>query len=65
RKDGLSRIDEFEARHVEETGTKLLQRSQVVADAVKANKLALVYLTYKLADGRVVLHGHVGDIDNS
>ncbi|MBN7538876.1 carbonic anhydrase, partial [Mycobacteroides abscessus subsp. massiliense] len=23
-----------------------------------------VYLTYKLADGRVVLHGHVGDIDN-
>ncbi|MBN7541099.1 carbonic anhydrase, partial [Mycobacteroides abscessus subsp. massiliense] len=21
-----------------------------------------VYLTYKLADGRVVLHGHVGDI---
>ncbi|ORA56084.1 carbonic anhydrase, partial [Mycobacteroides franklinii] len=25
-------------------------------------KLALVYLTYKLADGRVVLHGHVGDI---
>ncbi|RWU57702.1 carbonic anhydrase, partial [Mycobacteroides abscessus subsp. abscessus] len=20
--------------------------------------------TYKLADGRVVLHGHVGDIDN-
>ncbi|WP_286142010.1 hypothetical protein [Mycobacterium sp. D16Q16] len=31
RKDGLTRIDEFEARHVEETGTKLLQRSQVVA----------------------------------
>ncbi|MCA4713888.1 carbonic anhydrase, partial [Mycobacteroides abscessus] len=27
-------------------------------------KLAIVYLTYKLADGRVVLHGHVGDIDN-
>ncbi|MCA4715206.1 carbonic anhydrase, partial [Mycobacteroides abscessus] len=25
-------------------------------------KLAIVYLTYKLADGRVVLHGHVGDI---
>ncbi|MBL3736707.1 carbonic anhydrase, partial [Mycobacteroides abscessus subsp. massiliense] len=23
---------------------------------------AIVYLTYKLADGRVVLHGHVGDI---
>ncbi|WP_052621659.1 carbonic anhydrase, partial [Mycobacteroides abscessus] len=62
RKDGLSRVDEFEARHVEETGTKLLQRSQVVADAVKAKKLAIVYLTYKLADGRVVLHGHVGDI---
>ncbi|MDB2207839.1 carbonic anhydrase, partial [Mycobacteroides abscessus] len=40
RKDGLSRVDEFEARHVEETGTKLLQRSQVVADAVKAKKLA-------------------------
>ncbi|OHT78096.1 carbonic anhydrase, partial [Mycobacteroides saopaulense] len=55
RKDGLSRIDEFEARHVEETGTKLLQRSQVVADAVKSKKLAIVYLTYKLADGRVVL----------
>ncbi|RIT40997.1 carbonic anhydrase, partial [Mycobacteroides abscessus subsp. massiliense] len=27
-------------------------------------KLAIVYLTYKLADGRVVLHGHVGDIDS-
>lgn len=63
RKEGLSRLDEIEARHVQETGVKLLQRSRVIADAVQSGKLAMVYLTYRLDDGRVVVRGHVGDID--
>ncbi|WP_326544958.1 carbonic anhydrase [Mycolicibacterium sp. ND9-15] len=62
RRDGLSRVDEFEARHVTETGAQLLARSTTVADRVAAGELAIVGVTYQLADGRVVLRNHLGDI---
>lgn len=62
RKKGLSTPDELGGWHVEETGIKLLQRSQIIAEAVRDKKAAIVYLTYQLADGRAVLRGHVGDI---
>jgi len=62
RRDGLTRVDEFEARHVIETGTQLAARSTAIAERVKAGTLAIVGLTYHLADGRVVLRDHVGDI---
>jgi carbonic anhydrase len=62
RREGLTRVDEFEARHVVETGTQLLSRSNAIADKVKSGDLAIVGVTYHLADGRTVLREHLGDI---
>jgi carbonic anhydrase len=62
RSDGLSRVDEFEARHVIETGVQLLARSALINERVAAGTLAIVGLTYHLADGKVVLREHLGDI---
>jgi len=65
RKEGLTRIDEFEARHVEETGRILMARSRIVADNVAAGRLGIVGLTYRLADGRVTIRGSLGDVEAS
>ena len=62
RRDGLSRVDEFESRHVIETGTQLLARSTAIAEQIKNGDLAIVGVTYRLADGRIVLREHLGDI---
>ncbi len=62
RRDGLTRVDEFEARHVAETGAQLLARSTLIAERVEAGILAIVGLTYHLSDGRVALRHHLGDI---
>jgi carbonic anhydrase len=62
RREGLTRVDEFETRHVIETGTQLLSRSHAVAGRVERGELAIVGLTYRLADGRVTLREHLGDI---
>ncbi|KKF02127.1 carbonic anhydrase [Mycolicibacterium obuense] len=62
RREGLTRVDEFEARHVTETGRQLLSRSTIVSNAVSEGRLAIVGLTYHLADGQVVLRDHIGDI---
>jgi carbonic anhydrase len=62
RREGLTRVDEFEARHVTETGVQLMARSTAIADRVGSGDLAIVGLTYHLADGKVVLRDHLGDI---
>lgn len=62
RRDGLDRVDEFEARHVIETGNQLLNRSTAIAAAVSSGDLAIVGLTYHLADGLANLRDHLGDI---
>lgn len=62
RKEGLTRVDEFEARHVNETAKQLVSRSKAVSDGVAAGTLAIAGVTYHLADGRAVLRDHVGDI---
>jgi carbonic anhydrase len=62
RRDGLSRVDEFETRHVIETSAQLMSRSAAIAARVNASSLAIVGLTYDLADGRVALRDHLGDI---
>ncbi|MDJ0455488.1 carbonic anhydrase [Gordonia amicalis] len=62
RSEGLTRVDEFEARHVVETGRLLMQRSRIIADRISTGKLAIVGLTYKLSEGRVSLQGVFGDI---
>ena len=65
RRDGLSRVDEFETRHVIETGSQLLARSIAIADRIDNGELAIVGVTYRLADGRIVLREHLGDIGQS
>jgi carbonic anhydrase len=62
RREGLTRIDEFETRHVTETATQLIARSTAIAERVTAGTLAIVGVTYQLADGRVTLRGYLGDI---
>jgi carbonic anhydrase len=62
RRDGLSRVDQFEERHVRETVAQLLSRSTAIAERVAAGTLAVAGLAYHLADGRAVLLNHVGDI---
>ena len=65
RRQGLSRVDEFEAHHVLETAAQLMSRSSAIADRVDKAQLAIVGLTYHLADGRVVLRDCIGDIGES
>lgn len=65
RRDGLARVDEFEARHVIETGTQLVARSSLVKDRIEGGSLAIVGLTYHLADGKVALRANLGDIGES
>ncbi|ORV46545.1 carbonic anhydrase [Mycolicibacter engbaekii] len=62
RRDGLSAVDEFEARHVNETVSMLASRSTVIANGIAAGSLAVVGATYHLADGRVSARDHLGDI---
>ena len=62
RRDGLTRVDEFEARHVTETAAQLRRRSTAIAERVAAGALAIAGVTYQLADGRVVLRDYLGDI---
>ncbi len=40
----------------------MLSRSTAIAEAIAAGSLAIVGLTYHLADGQVVLRDHIGDI---
>lgn len=62
RREGLTRVDQFEARHVVETGAQLLARSSAIAARVDAGSLAIVGVTYRLADGRAVLRNHIGNV---
>lgn len=62
RRDGLTRVDEFEARHVNETAAQLGRRSTAITERLESGTVAIVGLTYRLADGRVVLRDYLGDI---
>lgn len=50
---GKYAIDEITELHVQDTINEMLTRSQVIADAVKAGKLAVVGANYKLVEGDV------------
>ncbi|WP_040788183.1 carbonic anhydrase [Nocardia paucivorans] len=62
RREGLSSVDELEARHVVETGRLLMQRSMIISQRVATGECAIACVTYKLADGQVKLHRVVGNI---
>lgn len=62
RGEGLTRVDEFEMRHVTETGKLLVERSRIIADRVAEGKLAVIGLNYHLNDGAATLSSVIGDI---
>jgi carbonic anhydrase len=62
RHSGLTGIGQFIAKHVSETVTQLRIQSAPVAERLAAGTLAVVGATYRLADGRVVLQEHLGDL---
>lgn len=62
RGEGLTRVDEFEAKHVNETGKLLMDRSRIIAERVAEGRLAIVGLNYHLNDGAVNMSGLIGDI---
>lgn len=62
RREGLSSVDELEARHVVETGRLLMQRSMIISQRVATGECAIACVTYKLAEGQVKLHKVVGNI---
>ncbi|MDF0532195.1 carbonic anhydrase [Tsukamurella sp. 8F] len=62
RREGLSSVDEFTSRHVQETGAMLMERSKIISERVRDGRAAIVGLTYELAEGRVHLRGVLGDI---
>ncbi|GAB09709.1 carbonic anhydrase [Gordonia araii NBRC 100433] len=64
RAKGKTRLDEFEAEHVVETGRLLMQRSQLIRQRVDSGEVAILGLTYHLADGRVALRDVLGDVDD-
>ena len=62
RRDGLSRVDEFEERHVRETVAQLVARSSAIAERVAAGTLGIAGITYRLAEGHAALVDRRGDI---
>jgi len=65
RRQGLTKVDEFEAHHVSETAAQLLSRSTAILERIPTGDLAIVGVTYHLADGRVVLRERVGEVGES
>ncbi len=62
RREGLSTVDELEARHVAETARVLMERSQIISNAVEAGRCAIAGVTYQLEDGRAHLNQVIGNI---
>lgn len=65
RREGLRTTDDFEARHILETGELLQQRSKIISERIDAGELAIVGVTYKLSDGRAYLRSVIGDVDDT
>jgi carbonic anhydrase len=59
---GKHDIDEITELHIQDTINELLTRSKLIADAVKAGKLALVGANYKLSLGEIHPIVLVGEI---
>ncbi|MGW0251586.1 carbonic anhydrase [Nocardia goodfellowii] len=63
RRAGLTEVEEFEVRHVEETARLLMRRSSTIADRVAVGDLAIACATYRLVDGHAQLRSAIGALD--
>jgi carbonic anhydrase len=64
RRDGLRTVNEFVARHVDETAAQLVERSTAISERVAAGSLAVVGATYHLADGQVERRDGLGAVSH-
>ena len=60
---GLTSTDQVEAEHVRQTMRLLAERSMILADRLTDGSLAIIGLTYSLADGRASVLDRIGRID--
>ena len=60
--DGLPDISEVVREHLRDTVAELLERSELISDAVAAGTLAVVGANYRLAEGRVVPDVMIGSL---
>ncbi len=63
--DGLPDISEVVREHLRDTVAELLERSELISDAVAAGTLAVVGANYRLAEGRVVPDVMIGSLATS
>jgi len=61
-RQGLTSADEIEAEHVRQTVQLLVDRSAVLATAVREGRCAVVGLVYRLVEGKVSVVETVGDL---
>lgn len=61
---GEHSIEQFTARHVSDTIQELVERSEIIANAVAAGKLAVVGANYRLEQGEVSLIAQKGSLEN-
>ncbi|RJO71287.1 carbonic anhydrase [Nocardia panacis] len=65
RREGLTTVDDLEARHVVETSRLLMQRSMIISQRVATGECAIACVTYRLSEGRVTLQRVVGNVGES
>ncbi|MCR8895814.1 carbonic anhydrase [Gordonia sp. GONU] len=63
RSEGLTTVDEFVARHVQETARMLTERSGIVASKVQSGEVGILGLTYRLGEGQVNVCSSLGDLE--
>lgn len=60
---GSTTTDEVEAEHVRQTVQLIRERSRIIAERIDDGRLAILGLTYALAQGRARVVGHLGALN--
>lgn len=61
-RNGVTDINETVVEHVKQTGKRLLETSQVIAEAVEEGRTAVLGVCYRLKDGKAELVSGTGDV---
>jgi carbonic anhydrase len=61
-RNGVTDINETVVEHVKQTGKRLLETSQVLAEAVEEGRTAVLGVCYRLKEGKAELVSGVGDV---
>lgn len=61
-RNGVTDVDSTVVEHVKQTGTRLLETSQIIATAVREGRTAVLGVCYHLAEGKAELVSGLGDV---